>query len=157
MAQQKRIWLGTMKLQVQSLASLSGLRIWHCHELWYIGLRHGSDPALLWLRCRSNSKALLSRSLHSFYSRCMVGRGVRKTEKKCEYVNKIISKLDQSSKKGDVRLLPVILYFGWVESWMRRYKSQSVPGRENMKCKASVVYTLKFLEPTSMQLGHFAV
>ena len=33
-AQQKRIRLGTMRLQVQSLASLSRLRIWCCHELW---------------------------------------------------------------------------------------------------------------------------
>ena len=35
MAQWKQIQLGTMRLQVQSLASLSGLRILHCHELWY--------------------------------------------------------------------------------------------------------------------------
>jgi len=34
MAQQKRIQLGTMRLQVQSLASLNGLSIWHCCELW---------------------------------------------------------------------------------------------------------------------------
>ena len=34
MAQCKRIWLGTMRLQVQSLASLSGLRIQCCRELW---------------------------------------------------------------------------------------------------------------------------
>ena len=34
MAQQKRIQLGTMRLPVRSLASLSGLRILHCHELW---------------------------------------------------------------------------------------------------------------------------
>ena len=34
MAQWKRIRLGPMRLQVQSLASLSGLRIRHCHELW---------------------------------------------------------------------------------------------------------------------------
>ena len=34
MAQQKRIWLGTMSFQVWSPASLIGLRIWHCHELW---------------------------------------------------------------------------------------------------------------------------
>ena len=33
MAQQKRIQLGTMTLQVQSLALLSRLRIWRCHEL----------------------------------------------------------------------------------------------------------------------------
>ena len=33
-AQGKQIRLGTMRLQVRSLASLSGLRIRHCHELW---------------------------------------------------------------------------------------------------------------------------
>ena len=34
MAQQKQIQPGTMRLQVQSLGSLSGLRIPHCRELW---------------------------------------------------------------------------------------------------------------------------
>ena len=34
-AQWKRIQLGTMKWWVQSLASLSVLRIWHYCELWY--------------------------------------------------------------------------------------------------------------------------
>ena len=33
-AQQKWIRLGTMRMQVRSLASLSGLRIRCCHELW---------------------------------------------------------------------------------------------------------------------------
>ena len=32
--QQKQIQLGTMRLWVRSLALLSGLRIWCCHELW---------------------------------------------------------------------------------------------------------------------------
>ena len=32
--QQKRIRLGTMRLWVQSLASLSGFRIWHFREQW---------------------------------------------------------------------------------------------------------------------------
>ena len=34
MAQGKRIRRGTVRLQIQSLASLSGLRLWHCCELW---------------------------------------------------------------------------------------------------------------------------
>ena len=34
-AQQKRIWPASMRMQVQSLASLSGLRIQHGHELWW--------------------------------------------------------------------------------------------------------------------------
>ena len=35
-AQQKRIQLGTMRLlrSLRFLASLSGLRLWHCRELW---------------------------------------------------------------------------------------------------------------------------
>ena len=33
-AQQKRIQLVYMRIQVQSLALLSGLKIRHCHELW---------------------------------------------------------------------------------------------------------------------------
>ena len=41
--QQKRIRLGTMRLRVQFLAWLSGLRFRHCR---------GSDLALLWLWCR---------------------------------------------------------------------------------------------------------
>ena len=35
MAQRKQIRVGTMKLEVRSLASLRGLRNWHCRELWY--------------------------------------------------------------------------------------------------------------------------
>ena len=34
MVQQKQIWLGSLRMQVRSLASLSGLRSQHCHELW---------------------------------------------------------------------------------------------------------------------------
>ena len=34
MAQRKQIWLVSMKTWVRSLASLSGLRIWRCLELW---------------------------------------------------------------------------------------------------------------------------
>ena len=34
MAQQKQIQLGTMRLQVGSLTSLRGLRIWRWYELW---------------------------------------------------------------------------------------------------------------------------
>ena len=47
MVQQKWIWLGTMRVRVRSLASLSGLRIWHCHELWCrLQTRLGSDVAV---------------------------------------------------------------------------------------------------------------
>jgi len=34
MVQWKQIRLGTMRLWVRFLASLSGLKIWHCRELW---------------------------------------------------------------------------------------------------------------------------
>ena len=35
MAQWKQIWLASMRMQVRTLASLSGLRIQSCSELWY--------------------------------------------------------------------------------------------------------------------------
>ena len=40
-----------MRVQVRSLASLSGLRIWCCVSCG-VGHRCGSDLALLWLWCR---------------------------------------------------------------------------------------------------------
>ena len=47
MAQWKLIQLGTMRLWVQSLASLSGLRIQSCGELWYRSqTRLGSQVAV---------------------------------------------------------------------------------------------------------------
>ena len=35
MAQWKQIWLGSMRIQVRSMALISRLRIRHCCELWY--------------------------------------------------------------------------------------------------------------------------
>ena len=46
-AQQKQIWLGTMRLQVRSLVSLSGLRIRRCHELWC----RSQSAARIWCGC----------------------------------------------------------------------------------------------------------
>ena len=43
----KRIWLGTMRLRVRFLASLSGLNIQCCHELWCrLQMRLGSCVAV---------------------------------------------------------------------------------------------------------------
>ena len=56
MAQQKRIQLGTMRLQVRSLASLRELRISRCCELW-CSRKCGSDLALLWHWCRPAATA----------------------------------------------------------------------------------------------------
>ena len=47
MAQRLTIRLGTMRLQVQSLASLSELRIWRCCGLWCrLEMRLGSRIAM---------------------------------------------------------------------------------------------------------------
>ena len=46
------------ELRVRSLALLSGLRLWCCHELWYRSQR-GSDLALLWLWHRLAATALI--------------------------------------------------------------------------------------------------
>ena len=42
-----------MRMRVRPLASLSGLRIQRCHELWCsVGRRLSSGSPLLWLWCR---------------------------------------------------------------------------------------------------------
>ena len=49
MAQQKWIWLVSMRTLGGSLALLSGLKIWHCRELWYRSqMRLGSGIAVVW-------------------------------------------------------------------------------------------------------------
>ena len=53
-----RTWLISMRMQVQSLASLSGLRIWSCSELCG-GRRCSLDPMLLSLWCRPAAVALI--------------------------------------------------------------------------------------------------
>ena len=47
MAQRKQIRLVSARMCVQSLASLRGLRIWHCHELCGVDHRYGLDLGLL--------------------------------------------------------------------------------------------------------------
>ena len=49
MVQQKCIWQASMRTQVWSLASLSGLRIWRCHGCG-VSCRCDLDLALLWHR-----------------------------------------------------------------------------------------------------------
>ena len=57
-AQQERIWLGNMRLWVQSLASLCGLKIRCCCECG-VGHRWGSDLVLLWPWRRLAATALI--------------------------------------------------------------------------------------------------
>ena len=59
MAQWKWIWLISMRTQVQSLASLSGLMIWCCQELWCRSQMWQLDLVLLWLCCRPAAVALI--------------------------------------------------------------------------------------------------
>ena len=47
-----------MRMQVRFLASLSGLRIWHCCELWCIS-KAWLDSASLWLWSRLDAAALI--------------------------------------------------------------------------------------------------
>ena len=92
MAQQKRIWVVTMRTQVQFLASLNGLRIWCCWELWCrpaatagVGHRRRWYLVLLWLWCRPSAiavtaaTALLDPWPGNLYMPCC---GPKKTKKK---------------------------------------------------------------------------
>ena len=50
-AQWQRIWLESMRTRVWSLPFLSGLRIWHCHELWCRS-QIWLWSSVVWLWCR---------------------------------------------------------------------------------------------------------
>ena len=57
-APQKQTQLASRRRQLQSMASLSGLRIWHCPEVW-CRLPWGLDPTSLWPWSRLASVALI--------------------------------------------------------------------------------------------------
>ena len=59
MVQRKQIQLGTMRMRIRYLASLSGLRIQRCRELWSRS-QWSSDPAWLWLWRRLAATASIS-------------------------------------------------------------------------------------------------
>ena len=48
-----------MRMQVRTLALLSGLRIQCCRELWYTSCRRGSDLVFLWLWHRPGAAAVI--------------------------------------------------------------------------------------------------
>ena len=74
--QEKWIRLVFIRMPVQSLASLTGLRILHCLELW---CSSQTWPALMWLWCRLAAVALLwPPSLGTFIAR---GCGPKKLNK----------------------------------------------------------------------------
>ena len=87
-AQRKQILLGTMRVWVQSLASLSGLRIQHCHSCG-VGHRHCSDLALLWLRCRPAAAApIRPLAWEPPYAECAALKGQKTKKKKISKSNK---------------------------------------------------------------------
>ena len=65
------IWLVSMRMQIQSLASLSGLRVQHYHELWYRSqMRLGSGIAVAVVQGSSYSSNLTPSLQTSICSRC---------------------------------------------------------------------------------------
>ena len=79
MTQQKQIQLGNLRLWVQSLASLSGLRIRHCHKLWCRSqMRLGSGVAVALGQAGSCSSNWTPSLGTSTYHRC----GPKKQTKK---------------------------------------------------------------------------
>ena len=78
MVQQKQIRLGTMRLQVQSLDSLSGLRLWHCYKLWCRSQTWlGSGVVVALAQAGSNSSNLTPSLGPSVCHRC----GPKKTKR----------------------------------------------------------------------------
>ena len=102
--QWKQICLGTMRLQVQSLASLSGLRIWPCCELCC-----RSQPQLgsmlLWLWCRPASVAPIMTPSLGTSIRCGWSPK-KKKKKKCVYIYIYIYIYIQREREREIQTQP---------------------------------------------------
>ena len=81
MTQWKRTRLVSMRVCVQSLASLSGLRIWH-YCVMGMGHRSSLDPGLLWLWFRPGAVALIQPL--AWELPCAALAALRKKERKKE-------------------------------------------------------------------------
>ena len=93
--QWKWIRLGTMRLWVPSLALLSGLRIWHCCELWFRS-QTLLGSSVVWLWCGSAATALIRPlAWEPPYAVCEALKG-RKTHKKNVHCS-VIRSVDYSN------------------------------------------------------------
>jgi len=96
-AQGKQIQLGIMRLRVRSLASLSGLKIQHCHELWR---RSKTQLELLWLWCRPAATTLIRPP--AWESPYATGVALKRRKTKKEKINKLFSLLHSEASKAQV-------------------------------------------------------
>ena len=87
MVQRKQIRLGTMRLQVPSLASLSGLRIQHCCELWCRPVAVAPIRPLAWEPPYAASTALKRQKIKK--KRKSVGEGMERPEPLCTVAGNI--------------------------------------------------------------------
>ena len=122
----KQIQLGTMGLWVQSLALLSGLRIWRCRELWcglQTQIRSRVAMALAQAgRYSSNQTPSLGTSIFH-------GSGSRKGKK------------TPPPKKERKRYLPIVFFFGSIFAW---FWKQGDGG--NIECLRECSFSLKLLK-----------
>ena len=102
----KRIRLGTMRLWVRSLASLSELKIWHCYELW-CRLQTLLGPILLWLWRRPAASAPI-RPL-AWEPSCAKGVALKRKKKK-----KKDAQLGLSLREGSSWVINVHLSSHWL-------------------------------------------
>ena len=87
-----------MRLQVRSLALLSGLRIRHCHSCG-VGHRHCSDAALLWLWRRPVATALIGPL--AWETPHAVGAALEKTKRKKK--EKLVSRFSNQNSVALVK------------------------------------------------------
>ena len=92
-------------MQVQSLASSSGLMIRHCHELWCIlQMRLGLAPALLWLWYRPAAEALTQSLAWELPYAMDVPLKIAKKKKKKKKKIKMVSQRNKTKKKNQAKL-----------------------------------------------------
>ena len=99
--------------QVWSLASLSGLRIWHCCELWCSSQTFlGSCIVEAVLQASSCSLALIPNLGTSIYSRCSPKETKKKKKKSAYCVAYIGGRFEKKINFTDMKEILYLLYIG---------------------------------------------
>ena len=124
MAEQKQIWLVSMRTQVPSLASISGLRIQRGHELW------------LWRRLAATAPIQPLTWEPAYAARATLEREKRKEKKKSlgssSQMRKSVERQHSSCLRKAQKLLSSLYSFFWPHPW-----PSEVLGQGSNSCHSS--------------------
>ena len=110
-----------MGMGVRSLALLSGLRIWCCHELW-CGSQRQFGSTLLWLWCRPAAAALIQPVWELPYA-------IKAAQKRREKKKKRKKRITTYKERSIAAISPILEIL--INNWKLSFHLKHTSGKEN--------------------------